>query len=100
MSRVTVEDCLDKVNGYFELTHLASKRAIELSVGAQSLTENEKETKKEKPAVTALREVAEGKINKDYFANQEEKSPERKLQMSDWIRKAKEKSELYEKDSF
>lgn len=62
MARVTVEDCLQNVENRFELVMIASKRARDISVrGAQPLVEWEND----KPTVVALREIAEGKINKD-----------------------------------
>ena len=100
MSRVTVEDCLDKVNGYFELTHLASKRAVQLSNGTPSVIEAELGAKKEKVAVTALREIAEGKINKDNIEQEKDTQIDQKLPVSVWIRAAREKSEQYEEETF
>jgi len=57
MARITVEDCLDKVDNRFDLVLLAAKRARQLSTGAAEPTvdwENDKET------VVALREIAAG----------------------------------------
>ena len=60
MARVTVEDCLDKVDNRFELIMVASKRARQISnEGVDSLVEEDND----KPTVIALREIAEGKIN-------------------------------------
>jgi DNA-directed RNA polymerase subunit omega len=53
MARVTVEDCLEKVPNRFALVVLASERARQLSRGGESLVECSN-----KPAVTALREIA------------------------------------------
>lgn len=58
MARVTVEDCLDKVENRFQLVLLASKRARQLAMGAEPLLEWEND----KPTVMALREIAEDKI--------------------------------------
>ena len=58
MARVTVEDCLEKVNNRFALTILAAERARQLAKGARPLVRCDN-----KPAVTALREIAEGKVN-------------------------------------
>jgi len=60
MARLTVEDCLDNVDNRFELVLIASKRARQLSMGAEPLVELEND----KPTVLALREIAENKINK------------------------------------
>jgi DNA-directed RNA polymerase subunit omega len=57
LARVTVEDCLEKVGNRFALVILAAERARQLSKGARPLVECEN-----KPAVTALREIADGKI--------------------------------------
>ena len=53
MARVTVEDCLIQENNRFALTILAAERARQLSKGAVPLVECDN-----KPAVTALREIA------------------------------------------
>ena len=57
MARITVEDCLDKVENRYELVHLAAKRARQLHDGAQPTVRS-----KNKEAVTALREIAAGKV--------------------------------------
>ena len=57
MARVTVEDCLEKVPNRFELSAMVSKRVKQLLKGDQPLIET-----KNKAVVTALREVAAGKI--------------------------------------
>ena len=59
MSRITVEDCLEKINHRFELVMLASKRARQLFRGAKPLIESEN-----REVVVALREIAEGKVKK------------------------------------
>ena len=59
MSRITVEDCLQKINNRFELAMLASKRARQLFRGAKPLIESEN-----REVVVALREIAEGKVKK------------------------------------
>ena len=59
MARITVEDCLQKVPNRFELTLLAAKRARQLFAGARPLTPNGN-----REVVTALREIAEGKVRK------------------------------------
>lgn len=60
MARVTVEDCLDKVDNRFELIMVASKRARQIAnEGFDPLVE----TDNDKPTVVALREIAEGKVN-------------------------------------
>ena len=58
MARVTVEDCLDKVDNRFQLVLVATKRARQLANGAQPLVVWEND----KPTIVALREIAEGLI--------------------------------------
>lgn len=62
MARITVEDCLDKVDNRFELVMVASKRARQIAVGGKDplVTEDG-----DKPTVLALREIAEGLINRE-----------------------------------
>lgn len=59
MARVTVEDCLINVNNRFELVLIASKRARQLSKGADEFLPREKD----KDTVVALREIAEGHVS-------------------------------------
>lgn len=61
MARVTVEDCIDKVDNRFELVLLASHRARMLGSGAQILLPRDND----KNPVVALREIAEEKIIPD-----------------------------------
>ena len=57
MARVTVEDCLDQVPNRFALVILAAERARQLSRGASAGVDCDN-----KPAVTALREIADSKV--------------------------------------
>ena len=61
MARVTIEDCLEKVNNRFLLVHLGARRVIQLRKGAPLLVD----APKNKEVVLALREIAAGKINFD-----------------------------------
>jgi DNA-directed RNA polymerase subunit omega len=61
MARVTVEDCLEKVNNRFALVILVAKRAKQLLKGVQPVLP----MKNNKYIVTSLREVAEGKVYYD-----------------------------------
>ena len=58
MARVTVEDCLDKVDNRFQLVLVATKRARQLANGVQPLVDWEND----KPTIVALREIAAGLI--------------------------------------
>ncbi len=60
MARVTVEDCLAHVDNRFALVILAARRMQQLSKGARPLVRCDN-----KAAVTALREIAEGKVRYD-----------------------------------
>ena len=57
MARVTVEDCLEREENRFALVVLASTRTRALMKGVEPLVRS-----KNKAAVTALREIAAGKI--------------------------------------
>ncbi|MGQ9509200.1 MAG: DNA-directed RNA polymerase subunit omega [Thermodesulfobacteriota bacterium] len=57
MARITVEDCLKKVESRFELVILAARRAKMLMKGAKPLVETDN-----RPIVNALREIAQGKV--------------------------------------
>lgn len=61
MARVTVEDCLTQVPNRFALVVLATKRTRQLMDGARPLMEQGKN----KPAVLALREIADGGVRFD-----------------------------------
>lgn len=59
MARVTVEDCVDKVDNRFELVLLASHRARMLSSGAQPLVSRDRD----KNPVVSLREIADERLS-------------------------------------
>lgn len=58
MARVTVEDCLEKVENRFMLATVAVRRAKQLLRGARPLVETEN-----KEVVTSLREIAAGVVS-------------------------------------
>lgn len=60
MARVTVEDCLRQVDNHFVLTVVAAKRAKQLYSGGGATIDTT--SRKEKPTVIALREIAQGKV--------------------------------------
>ena len=60
MARVTVEECLDKVDNRFELVLVAAKRAHQLNSGGFRST---LDVGKDKPTVVALREIEAGLID-------------------------------------
>jgi DNA-directed RNA polymerase subunit omega len=59
MARITIEDCLDNENNRFALVRLASRRAKQILAGAKPVTD----TKGNRQVVSALREIADGKVN-------------------------------------
>jgi DNA-directed RNA polymerase subunit omega len=59
MARVTVEDCIDKVENRFDLVLLASHRARMVSSGSQITIDRDND----KNPVVALREIAEQTIS-------------------------------------
>jgi len=61
MARITVEDCLARVESRFSLVNLAAKRAKMLLRGAPPLVESDN-----KIIVNALREIAAGKVSYTY----------------------------------
>jgi DNA-directed RNA polymerase subunit omega len=58
MARITVEDCLGKVENRFSLVMVATKRTKQLVRGAKPKLTN----KGDKAPVIALREIAAGKV--------------------------------------
>ena len=59
MARITVEDCLKKIDSQYDLVLLAKERTSQLNAGEQSqvIKKNDKNT------VIALREIGEGKVS-------------------------------------
>lgn len=57
MARVTVEDCLKKIDSRFVLVNLAAKRVKQIRSGAKPLVNS-----KNKEVVVVLREIAAGKV--------------------------------------
>ena len=58
MARITVEDCLTQENNRFALVQLASKRTKQLLQGSTAQITD----RRNKAVVTALREIADGKV--------------------------------------
>ena len=58
MARITVEDCLEKVDNQYDLVLLAKERTTQLNAGAEMLVpeDNDKKT------IISLREIAENKV--------------------------------------
>lgn len=58
MARITVEDCLENEHNRFALVQLAARRAKELLAGKETVAD----TRKNRQIVSALREIAAGKV--------------------------------------
>lgn len=61
MARITVEDCLNRIDNRFELVLMATQRARMITKGAEPMVELEDD----KPTVLALREIADGLIDRE-----------------------------------
>ena len=59
MARITVEDCIDKVEGPYDLVLIAKERAVQLNSGEQPNVDPEND----KNTVIALKEIAENKVS-------------------------------------
>ena len=57
MARVTIEDCIKRIPNRFQMTLAATYRARQIAMGSTPMVEIDRD----KPAVLALRELAEGK---------------------------------------
>jgi len=83
MARITVEDCLDKINSQYDLVMLAKERTTQLDAGDPALVpeDNDKNT------VIALREIGEGKISiktlEDSAINKLRKQQEETIKLED-----------------
>ena len=79
MARITVEDCLGHSNNRFDLVLLATKRARQLAGGVEPLLPVDND----KPTVVALREIAEGLIDRNNVEpEQVEEGPEISLEQA------------------
>ena len=61
MARITVEDCLEKIENQYDLVLLAKERTSQLNSGSEMLVEEDND----KRTVIALREIAGGKVDID-----------------------------------
>jgi DNA-directed RNA polymerase subunit omega len=68
MARITVEDCLERIDNQFDLVMIAAKRARRLANGAEPLVDLEND----KPTVVALREIAAGLITEEILEEMDE----------------------------
>ena len=91
MARVTVEECLDKVDNRFELVLVAAKRAHQLNSGGFRST---LDVGKDKPTVVALREIEAGLIDASILT--EEYAMEEELNAQDKLSEVAKISEVAE----
>ena len=61
MARITVEDCLNKVENQYDLVLLAKERTVQLNAGSPMLVSEDND----KRTIISLREIGDGKINID-----------------------------------
>ncbi len=59
MARITVEDCLEKVDNQYDLVLLAKERTVQLNAGSPMLVDEDND----KRTIISLREIGDGKIN-------------------------------------
>ena len=59
MARITVEDCLTKVDNQYDLVLLAKERTAQLNAGSKMLVDEEND----KRTIISLREIGDGKID-------------------------------------
>jgi len=59
MARITVEDCLEKIDNQYDLVLLAKERTVQLNAGAPILVEEDND----KRTIISLREIGDGKLS-------------------------------------
>ena len=59
MARITVEDCLEKIENQYDLVLLAKERTVQLNAGAPIMVEEDND----KRTIISLREIGDGKID-------------------------------------
>ena len=83
MARITVEDCLAKIDSQYDLVLLAKERTSQLTAGEKPLVEEDND----KNTVISLREIGEGKISiktlEDSAIDKLRKSPSKTVELDD-----------------
>ena len=74
MARVTIEDCLEKIDNAYDIVSLASQRAKDILDGSEPKIDYSG-----KPSVIALKEIAEGLIDMSYFETRRKEKIEEQL---------------------
>ena len=92
MARITVEDCLEKIDSQYDLVLIAKERTTQLNAGDKPLVAEEKD----KNTVISLREIGEGKISIKTI----EDSAINKLRKEQSVPKELEDLEIEQEDDF
>ena len=92
MARITVEDCLTKIDNQYDLVLLAKERTAQLNSGSPILVEEDNDKK----TIIALREIGDGKILVDDL----EKSAITRLRKEPDQEAQQEVAEVEESDDF
>jgi DNA-directed RNA polymerase subunit omega len=92
MARITVEDCLTKIDNQYDLVLLAKERTAQLNSGSPMLVEEDNDKK----TIIALREIGDGKISVDDL----EKSAITRLRKEPDQEAQQEVTEVEESDDF
>jgi DNA-directed RNA polymerase subunit omega len=74
MARVTIEDCLERIDNAYDICSLASQRAKDILDGSEPKLDYQG-----KPSVVALKEIAEGLIDMSYFETRRKQQIEDQL---------------------
>ena len=74
MARVTIEDCLKRIDNAYDICSLASQRAKDILDGSEPKVDYQG-----KPSVVALKEIAEGLIDMTYFETRKKQQIEDQL---------------------
>ena len=74
MARVTIEDCLTRIDNAYDICSLASQRAKDILDGSEPRVDYQG-----KPSVVALKEIAEGLIDMTYFETRKKQQIEDQL---------------------
>ncbi len=81
MARITIEDCLEKIDNHFKLVLIASHRAQQLQAGVAPKIE----AGNEKPTIIALREIAENLVDEDILNEPLVKDPNAEEELAELI---------------
>tara|TARA_B100000427_G_C15088227_1_gene411624 strand:+ start:50 stop:511 length:462 start_codon:yes stop_codon:yes gene_type:complete len=92
MARITVEDCLTKVDNQYDLVLLAKERTTQLNSGSPMLVEEDNDKK----TIISLREIGDGKISVDDL----EKNAITRLRKEPDEQAHQEETEVEENDDF